>query len=323
MLFRRGNTWYIAFKRGGRRIRRSAGTDNKQQAQRKHDELKAHLWKATPQSLTHDLAGAFVLWLTARPRSRNDKNAIKQIRKLYLNRSLAEVTPASIEAVFGDKTPGTYNRLIALIRAALNLAAARGWIDNVPKLARRREAEGRIRFLTYDEWERLRAALPAHLRAMAEFSIATGLRWSNVARLEWSQISIQQGLAWIHPDQAKGGRAIGVPLSTDAQAILRAQMGAHIRYVFVYCGHPIRSPKTAWNKACRRVGLEGLRWHDLRHTWASWHVMNGTPIAVLQKLGGWKSSKMVERYAHFAPDFTASYANNAKPVSLQSTQHKA
>ena len=54
-------------------------------------------------------------------------------------------------------------------------------------------------------------------------------------------------------------------------------------------------------------------WHGLRHTWAAWHVMSGTPLEVIQKLGGWADLKMVQQYAHLAPEYLASYANNAKP----------
>lgn len=52
--------------------------------------------------------------------------------------------------------------------------------------------------------------------------------------------------------------------------------------------------------------------HCLRHTFASWHIQAGTPIAILQKLGGWASHEMVLRYAHLAPNHTAAYANKIK-----------
>jgi integrase len=55
---------------------------------------------------------------------------------------------------------------------------------------------------------------------------------------------------------------------------------------------------------------QGLRWHDLRHTFGSWHAQNGTPPQVIKALGGWASMQMVERYMHLAPSFTASFANN-------------
>lgn len=60
----------------------------------------------------------------------------------------------------------------------------------------------------------------------------------------------------------------------------------------------------------RRVGLDDLRFHDLRHTWASWHVQAGTPLPVLQQLGGWASNQMVLRYAHLGRGHIAAYADN-------------
>ena len=63
-----------------------------------------------------------------------------------------------------------------------------------------------------------------------------------------------------------------------------------------------------------RAGIENFRWHDLRHTWASWHRQSGTPTHELQRLGGWRSSVMVERYAHLAPDHLATAANRLDPL---------
>src|SRR5437764_2652383 len=65
----------------------------------------------------------------------------------------------------------------------------------------------------------------------------------------------------------------------------------------------------AWRKALKRADIENFRWHDLRHTCASWHRQAGTPTHELQRLGGWRSSVMVERYAHLAPDHLAQAAN--------------
>jgi integrase len=69
-----------------------------------------------------------------------------------------------------------------------------------------------------------------------------------------------------------------------------------------------------WRDAVKRAGLEDFRWHDLRHTWASWHVQQGTPLHVLQELCGWETAEMVRRYAHLAPEHLAEYAEKlAKP----------
>lgn len=66
----------------------------------------------------------------------------------------------------------------------------------------------------------------------------------------------------------------------------------------------------AWRKALMRAGISDFRRHDLRHTWASWHIQAGTPLAVLQELEGWKDFKMVQRYAHLSKDHLSAYAEN-------------
>jgi integrase len=92
--------------------------------------------------------------------------------------------------------------------------------------------------------------------------------------------------------------------------VLRRQLGKHPQRVFTFGGQPIGSANTrAWRLALKRAGIENFRWHDLRHTWATWHRQSGTPTHELQRLGGWLSSVMVERYAHLAPDQLAKAAS--------------
>jgi integrase len=72
----------------------------------------------------------------------------------------------------------------------------------------------------------------------------------------------------------------------------------------------------AWKGALARVGIKEFRWHDLRHTWASWHVQAGTPLHVLQELGSWESVEMVRRYAHLSADHLASYVDRVSGLRL-------
>jgi len=174
-----------------------------------------------------------------------------------------------------------------------------------------KEPGSRIRWLSTDDAEQLFQALPPHLEAMARFSIATGLRESNVTKLEWSQVDLSRRVAWIHADQSKSGKAIGIPLNNEAVVVLRQQLGKHSLRVFTYRGKPVLKANTkAWRQALVRTGIVDFRWHDLRHTWASWHVQNGTPLHILQELGGWSDVRMVQRYVHLAPEHLASYAGN-------------
>ena len=97
----------------------------------------------------------------------------------------------------------------------------------------------------------------------------------------WSQVDQERRLAWIHPDQAKARKAIPVPLNADALAVLESRKGKHSTFVFTYRENPIKQVATkAWKNALGRAGIKNFRWHDLRHTWASWHVQQGTPLHV-------------------------------------------
>ena len=90
--------------------------------------------------------------------------------------------------------------------------------------------------------------------------------------------------------------------------------------MFTYKGKPVtKANNHAWRKALVRAGIEDFRWHDLRHTWASWHVQQGTPLYVLQELGGWSDYEMVRRYAHLSAEHLAQYAESLTRPRLVST----
>lgn len=196
------------------------------------------------------------------------------------------------------------NRVNEIIRAVLRKACNEWeWIDRVPRIRMLPEPSRRVRWITQEEADRLIAALPIHLVPVVRFSLETGLRRANVTGLLWSQIDLTRRTAWIHPDQAKARKAIAVPLCAAAVIVIREQIGKHPTHVFSYHGNPIVQINT---KACRKtlakVGIENFRWHDLRHTWASWHVQAGTPLHVLQELGGWECVEMVRKYAHLSSE---------------------
>jgi len=162
----------------------------------------------------------------------------------------------------------------------------------MPKVAMLPEPTKRILWLTQAQARLLVAALPKHLAEMALFSLETGLRRANVTGLQWSQVDLALKMAWIHPDEAKAQKAIPVPLSDVAVEVLQRQKSVKrkkefIDFVFVYRGKPVHQTGTlAWKNALKKLGTTNFRWHDLRHTWASWHVQRGTPLHVLKELGG-------------------------------------
>ena len=180
----------------------------------------------------------------------------------------------------------------------------------MPKFKLFKEAEGRVRSLSPLEFDKLRQELPPHLADMAVFAVATGLRQGNVKGLEWEYVDIDRKHAWIPGSKHKNGKPHSVPLNEMALSVLRKQLGKHPTRVFTFRGEPIVQVGTkAWTAALKRAGIENFRWHDLRHTFATWHRQAGTPTHELQRLGGWKTGAMVERYAHLAPEALQGAAN--------------
>jgi integrase len=249
--------------------------------------------KETSDKRSHDKDVAKLRWLD------------RYLGRLMLHQVTREVIDQIAERKAGESSRSNANRYLALIRSILQRARDDWeWMDHIPKVRLYREPKRRICFLTREQARRLLAELPAHLKAMAQFSLATGLRQRNVSYLQWDQVDMSRGVAWIHPDQAKAGRAIGVPLNEEALAVLRARLGEHKVYVFTFQGKPVdRCSTKAWKLAVVRAGIDrSFRWHDLRHTWASWHVQSGTRLQELMELGGWASYEMVLRYAHLATE---------------------
>jgi len=259
-------------------------------------------------------------WLSERSGKKSigtDRSMLFWINTRWKDLPLEGVTVKRVRKLAEEKrtetSASTANRYLALIRAILRASAEWEWIDRVPPIKLYRLSNRRIRWLTREEAGNLIGHLPEDLKSVALFSLATGLRRSNVFHLEWSQVDLTRNVAWIHGEQSKSGKPIGVPLNETAVGVLKKQKGQNEVFVF-----PDRNGKArnrladrAWRKALRNAGIEDFRWHDLRHTWASWHVQSGTPIHVLQELGGWHSYAMVQRYAHLAPEHLAKWAENA------------
>jgi integrase len=334
-LRKRGGTWWVdVVAPNGERIRRTAGTANKALAQEYHDRLKSELWRISklgekPRRTWNE---AVVRWLKEQSHKATAKEDVTKLRWLdqYLGgRMLETIGRSQIEVITDAKlaqghSNATVNRTLELVRAILRKCANEWeWLDRAPAVRMLKEPTRRIRFLTRAEAQALLAALPAHLADMAAFSLQTGLRASNVTGLEWSQVDLARRLAWVHPDQAKARKAIPVPLNAEAVVLVRKQLGKHLTHVFSYRGKPVVQVSTkAWYGALERAGIKDFRWHDLRHTWASWHVQGGTPLFALQELGGWESPEMVRRYAHLAADHLAPYADRLCAVSaVESSDH--
>ncbi len=326
-LYRRTDSphWWVKIGHSGRTIQHSTGTEDKAQAREYHDKLKASLWEQGRLGVKprRSWKEAVIRWLAETSEKVTHGEDIRKLRWLnsFLgNLMLDEITLDVIDGVKTEKlktaSKATVNRYLALVRAILLRSRDEWeWLDRVPKVRLLKEGPGRERSITVEQAQTLLGELPEHQRDIVTFALATGLRHANVLGLEWSHVDLVAGHAWVDADQSKNGRPIAVPLNATALEVLRRQLGKHPQRVFTYGGKPLARANTrAWSKALKRAGIENFRWHDTRHTWATWHRQSGTPTHELQRLGGWRSSVMVERYAHLAPDHLAKAANRLDPL---------
>jgi integrase len=131
---------------------------------------------------------------------------------------------------------------------------------------------------------------------------------SEIPSLEWSLAHLQRRVALLDHGETKNGEGRGIQLNNDTVLALRTVQQAHSRWRFTYRGNPMKAIGSAWKRALKKAGIEVFRFYDLRHTWASWHVMSGTSLQELMELRDWKSYEMVLRYAHLAPEHLSTAA---------------
>ena len=315
MLYRRQNSknWYCRFEIGGQEIRRSSGTDDKKAAAEFEDSLRRLAWREIKLGeKRRTFEEAALRWLEERDDKRaihSDETIIKWFREHLEGRLLTEIDGDTIADLRKKKraeaSPATVNRHMAWLRSVLRAARDEWeWIDRFPKIPMYREPKPEPRWITRKEFDRLHAALPPYLARCAAFAVATGLRSGPIRALQWDQVDMRRKFLMVRMSQAKNAKPHRIPLGKAALAILRkCPKVKGCPYVFTKDGEqvPREMVNRAWRRACKKAKLQNLRFHDLRHTWASWHVQNGTPLHYLQELGGWSSIQMVQRYGHLSP----------------------
>lgn len=311
-LILRGENYWMDVQINGKRLRESLKTGDKKLAQQLHDMRKAELWregvlKEKPKKTFKEACARWVIERSHKRSLADDQLKINFLLPKIGSILLSELTRDKIESVLPKEVSGaTRNRYRALIRAMLRAAEREwDWLDRAPVLRTEAEPKRRVAYLTRDQAEVLIACLPEKYRLPVRFALLTGLRRSNVFGLTWEAVDLDNSMVHVAEEDAKAGQRILVPLNKSAKALLESFPEPRKGRVW---GDMDRVWANTWTAACKRAGVPGFRFHDLRHTWASWHAMAGTPLSVLQELGGWHSHEMVQRYAHLSPEHLANAA---------------
>ena len=207
-------------------------------------------------------------------------------------------------------TATTINRSLEVVRTILNRAArsyrdndGRPWLETMPPLITMLPETPRAPYpITWDEQNRLFSKLPARLARMVLFAVNTGVRESNACGLEWSwEVAVPEvgrSVFVIPPEAFKSKRAHVVILNDVAWSIVEAQRGLHPLWVFPYQGKQVSTMNnTAWQRARREEGLQAVRIHDLRHTFACRLRAAGVSVEDREVLLGHANHSMAGHYA--------------------------
>lgn len=313
----------------GQRIRRSAGTKNRLEAKELHDRVRSEIWRIQQlgqrRVVTFDEAALEFLRASEHQRDYRSKvQHVKFWREQFGGKSISSLTTESIaqslpthtRARYGEPKPlsgATKNRYLATIGKLLNDAAKRGWVGSVPYIQKHGESPVREMYMSREQASVFLNAIPlGWMRDVCQFALATGMRAGEILSLEWAQISVERRLASVLSSKAKSKTGRPVPLNDDAILVIKRRLGLHARYAFARVNKmAVEVDRRAIHRAAKAAGLpDGFCFHDLRHTWASWHAQAGTPLLTLQRLGGWKTLAMLNRYAHLSADDLAVYAAN-------------
>lgn len=205
-------------------------------------------------------------------------------------------------------SPATVNRYLAALSHALTVAVKEwGWLDDSPmrKVRKKAEPKGRVRFLADDERMRLLEACkegPPWLLPVVTVALATGMRQGEILGLRWPDVDLERKRLVMH--ETKNGERRAVPLTGPALTTLRAW--SKVRRLDTDLVFPeTKGFHHRWWDALERAKLTDFRFHDLRHTAASYLAMHGATPSEIAEVLGHKTLQMVKRYAHLSDSHVA------------------
>lgn len=318
MLYKRKNVYWLDLRIGGKRVRQSTGTTDRQQASELYAKIVHDSWRHEklnePPPRLFEEAG--LRWMKDKAHKKSIKDDAQRLRFWlghFSGRPIHTITAdMAYDALQGLKThrggipaPATRNRYLVLLQAILRKAVKWGWIKYAPAFEMEQERNKRVAYFTPEQARLLLRHLPEKHQAPTALAFLTGMRKSNIYGLRWDHVDLTRGVCWVQADEAKGGRNLTVPLNADARAIFEKLLASRPEGEVKVFNHP-PIYKDAWDRAVKAAGLPaGLRFHDTRHSFASWHIMAGTDKKTLQELAGWASPAMLERYVHLADSHLA------------------
>ncbi len=324
-LYKRGQVWWMSFTYNGRYVRRSTETDNKKIAEKVFFKVMTEIaegrWfeKMPGEDKTFkEMMQKYMKEYSKRNKSLKshirDKSVSDHLTNFFGDFTLSKISPKLVSEYKTERrgkgaAPATVNKELTVMSHAFNLAVKEWeWIKENPvtRVSREKVNNQVERWLNFEEEKTLLSACQEWLKEIIVFAINTGLRQGEILDLQWGRVDLFRKTMAILEQKNKGKDTL--PLNAKAHEVLKARARVrHIKAAHVFCngnGNRIeaRNLLRAFYKATEKAKLKGLRFHDLRHTFATRLVHAGVDIYTVQRLGRWKTISMVNRYAHHYPE---------------------
>ena len=314
--FKRGKSWYIDYTHKGRRIRKTIGQSKKlAELALKDIELKSARGEylgiyEEKKILFQDFAKEYLAFSKANKAHSSYERDVRSLRvhlvPCFKDKYLFELTSGMNERYKSKRLakagPATVNRELACLRHMFNKAIEWGYVATNPMKGVRllKEPPGRVRFLQPEEVQRLLQNCAPHVRSIVITALHTGMRRSEILNLRWKDIDFSAKTITV--ENTKNNERRVIPINDVLHYALNISP-RHIRSDFVFCagdGRPFANVQKGFKAALRRAGIEDFRFHDLRHTFASYLVMSGVDLRTVQELLGHKTMRMTMKYSHLS-----------------------
>ncbi len=319
----KSRNWWLAYVDAtGRLIRESSETGDYKVAKKKLDKARGEVaegkrvQRAEVRNVTFaDAMKTYLEW--AKPQrayqnkfymGRPEGELVKRFGNIPLRRfNVGMLEAYQQECLSNGNAAGTINRKIAMLKHLFHKASDWGWVDDetlriVRKVKMLKEPAGRLRYLTPEEVRRLlKECKSPYLRAIVTVALNTGMRRGEILALTWENVDLRNG--YILVGQSKNGERREVPINAPVREVLSGIVRRlDSSYVFHDAkGRAMKEVRHSFERACRLAGIHGFRFHDLRHSAASFMAMSGVDLMAIKQVLGHKTIAMTVRYSHLSP----------------------